>query len=55
MGRLEATRLKHFRCFLASGCRMSDKLVEMAEDSARGGLFLLTGNVLSLLILASAR
>lgn len=31
---------------------MSDKLIEIAEDSARGGLFLFTGNALSLLTLA---
>jgi len=31
---------------------LSDKLAEIAEDSARGGFFLLTGNALSLLILA---
>ncbi len=31
---------------------MSNKLVEIAEDSARGGFFLFTGNALSLLILA---
>lgn len=31
---------------------MSDKLTEIAEDSARGGFFLFTGNALSLIILA---
>jgi len=31
---------------------MSDKIVEMAEDSARGGFFLFTGNALSLITLA---
>ncbi|MGQ9468430.1 MAG: oligosaccharide flippase family protein [Nitrososphaerales archaeon] len=31
---------------------MSNKLIEIAEDSARGGFFLFTGNALSLIILA---
>lgn len=31
---------------------MSNKLTEIAEDSARGGFFLFTGNALSLMILA---
>jgi len=32
--------------------KLSHKLVEIAEDSARGGFFLFTGNAISLLILA---